>query len=179
MDSAKFIRKRSVLIAWLAVPLLLAGLLDRFAYSFLERQRLSYVRNKTLERIIPKMARVAGDFDEFIRPYRKSSGSDLSSQDKTIELLNQAAATASLTLTSINLKEETPDLSPDCVRINFQIKGEGTPREIGAFLNKVKTEDPQIYESRIVAVHDSRNLGKFQLEAVLSKVHLRSLRGEP
>lgn len=173
MDSAKFIRNKTVMSAWLVTPLLLAGILERSAHSYVERQRTTYLRNQTLKRIIPKMSEAEEDFERFIAPYKADKTTTTSVQDMMIQTINSAAKSAPLTVSSIKLQQDIIEKSPKTTRITIQITGEGTPREITAFLSNVKKTDPQIYETRISIIHNSWEISRCQLESELSRIYIQ------
>lgn len=173
MDSARFIRNRTLLIAWIATPLIMTALLDRGAHSYLCRQHLACVRNQTLAKVIPQMQHARNLFDSFIQPYRPENNPSISIHDQTLQQISKTARAIPLELSSVNLKQTPAPNSPGIVQINMQVKAMGTPREITEFLNRLKSDDPQIYESQVTIVRNHREDDRFQLEAELCKIYLQ------
>lgn len=173
MDSARFIRNKTIMSAWLVTPLLLTAILDRAAFSYLERQKVSCIRNQALKKIIPEMTEAAENFNSFILPYQSDDNQTTSVQDNIIRQINNAAGRAPLTVTAIKLNQDLIAKDPRTVRIDMLVKGEGTPSEITAFLNHIKTTDPQIYETRISIIHTGWETSLFQLEADLSRIYIQ------
>lgn len=171
MDSAQFIRKRGVFIAWLMVPLVAALLVNRAAHSFAERQSIRHTQLKKLEQITPKMVIATSDFNALTAPYKLQPAVG----DVNIALLNDAAEQCGFTLTSINLSQKADEENPGTVRIDMSLKGEGSARNLAAFLRELKIRDPFIYESQILISSAVSDTSVFKIEAVLSKLYINPM----
>jgi hypothetical protein len=178
MDSAKFIRKRSVLAAWLAVPLLLAVITEFGSAGFLGYQQIAYMRVAMLEQLIPRMKAEARHFADFIADYQTGDTSSASVEDAHLALCNTAAQLAEFTITSISVTQETADAAQGVARIRINLKGFGSGREVANFFKQLKNKDPLIYEEQIRLARSAENMNELQLEAALGKVYTARLTGE-
>ena len=172
MDSALFIRKRSILAAWLIVPPVLTVLLFVAARSIAIRQRVAIDQDRVLAKVIPEMETSTEEFGAFVEPYRITPKDGISVEDSVIKLINSAAESAGFSVTSINL-EQNP-VSPETFRITMHIKGEGSAKDLVSFLNDVKKQDGLVYEDRISIAPAGTGGSRVQVEAVLSRIYIES-----
>lgn len=172
MDSAQFIRRRSVFIAWVIVPLALAALTTISAHSFMERQQITLVQKRTLQRVIPDMILALEEFHDFIAPHIIPIDAITSIEDASITLLSAAAEQAGFTLTSMGLAQTPVDKAQGIVRIDIHIKGEGTGHNLISFLQGIKAKDRFIYETQVSISTAGRNTPLYKLEATLSKIYI-------
>ncbi len=171
MDSAQFIRKRTVFAAWVIVPLGLAALMNLGARSFMERQQLSFHQKQAMERLIPDMRLAAGEFDTFISAYEIAS-TGTSIEDANIKRVNDSAEATDLVITSINLTQDAADKTPGYIRINMHIKGIGSAFDIASFLKNIHTGDAAIYQKEVRLSRAGLNEALFEVEVVLSKIYI-------
>lgn len=178
MDSARFIRKKSVLAAWLAVPPLLAVITEFGATGFYDYSQIAYMRAAMLEKLIPRMEAEARHFDEFIDDYRTDAADSASVEDAHLALCNAAAQLAEFTITSMSVKQEPADAAQGVSRLSISLKGSGTGRETANFLKHLKNKDPLIYEEQVRLMRSPDNRNELQLEAALGKVYTTRRTGE-
>ena len=177
MDSARFIRKRSVLAAWLAVPLLLAVITEFGATGFLEHKRISYMRATMLEQLIPRMVAESCHFAEFISDYETDAADNPSVEDAHLALCNTAAQRAGFTITSLSVTQESMDQALGVARLRINVKGFGAGREVANFFKHLKNKDPLVYEEEVRLMRSSEDLHELQLEASLGKVYTERRNG--
>jgi hypothetical protein len=173
MDSARFIRRRSVLALWVIAPLaVMAGILA-VSRGLLEREKIGLIQDRELSMLIPAMEETLAGFDRFISDYRLDAGTKLSMEDRHIVLLNSAAEQINFTITAINLEQDPPDKTPPgTVRISLFVKGSGSDSGIAAFLNNVKTRDKLLYEKRVQITPALSDRESAFLEAEFGRVYL-------
>lgn len=176
MNCARFIRKKSIFLAWVLVPVGLLLGVEAAAYAFLQRQHLAYAKNQTLREIIPQMALTAREFDQFILSYEPAHPADM--HERILQRINRAAQSAALPLSTIHVNQKQPEGSTRVRCISLQVKGSGTPEQICAFLNYIKSTDPFLYESSVQLASSGRDRTNIPFEAVLSKIYLCEKRGD-
>lgn len=169
MDTACFLRKRSVLTLWLIAPAALIAGTIMISRSMLENAQIMYMQCKALEHLIPELNAALTGFDTFAADYRTGPSAALS-EERYSATLNSAAEHIDFTVTAINLTQDPPDKTPEGTsRINVLIKGTGSGNGISAFLNNVHVRDPFAYEKRVqIATIDAG----FALEAEFSKIQI-------
>lgn len=174
MNSAVFIRRKSVLALWILTPLVvMAGMLV-FSNGLLERQIEGLHQTQALALLIPEMKTALEDYNRFAADYQLASR-NLSMQDYYIALFNSAAEKAKFVVSAINLTpDNTKDNPSDVMRIVLLVKGSGTTAETAAFLNHVKELDPLIYENQIQIFPDRSHSGSMLLEAEFGRVYLNT-----
>ena len=177
MDSSRFIRRRSVFAAWILIPLALIALVDMASRNVQERLRITFDQQQTLDRLIPQMAEAAEQFDVFIAPYISAKGKLTSVENVSIDLINQSAGSASVTITSINLSQDPVDKKTGTHRINIHIKGEGTAQSLAAFIKNIKINDPFIHEDQVLISRVRRHESRFLLETTLYKIYIERTGG--
>lgn len=169
MDTACFLRKRSVLALWLIAPLALIAGTIMISRSMLENAQITYMQNKALDRLIPELNAALAEFDTFSANYRIGPAAALS-EERYSATLNAAAEHIDFTVTAINLTQDPPDKTPAGItRINILIKGTGSGNGISAFLNNIHVRDPFAYEKRVQIANTE---GGFALEAEFSKIQI-------
>ncbi|GEM_PF-2100624 len=178
MDSARFIRKKSVLAAWLAVPLLLALIAEFGAAGFREHQQVSYMRAVMLEQLLPRMQAEARHFGAFIKDYEKDAPNGASVEDIHLAFCNEAARRAEFIMTSMSVTKEPVDGALGIARVTMDLKGFGSGREVANFFKHLKNKDPLIYEEKVWLTRTVKNMDRLQVEAVLSKVYTERGRGD-
>lgn len=178
MDSARFIRRRQVLISWIGTPILLIMLIQMTGHSLMEQQKLTLVRTKMLEQVIPKISQATSTFRDFIRPYKTEKNIQRSIEDEKIGLLNDAAEKAEVTITSINLTQGILDKSTGTYRINMHVQALGTDQGLATFMNAIRAEDPFIYETQVIISRTGFDDSGLQLEAILSQIYIDRSQGE-
>ena len=151
MNSARFIRKQSVLALWVITPLaVIAGIL-LISRSLLEREKIMLIQNRELAGLIPEMKAALSEFDRFSSDYRLDTKVKLSMEDRHIILFNAAAEYIDFTISAISLEQDSPDETPpEIIRISLLVRGSGSNSGIAAFLNNVKSRDKLLYEKRII-----------------------------
>jgi hypothetical protein len=173
MDTACFLRKRSVLALWLVTPLALIAGTIMISRSMLQNAQIAYMQNKTLERLIPEMSSGLAEFDRFAVNYLINPEAALS-EERHVATLNAAAEHIDFTVTSINLVPDPPDKTPEgTIRVNLLVKGTGSGSGVSAFLNNIHARDPLVCEKRIQIMPDGTDVGGFALEAEFSKVYIK------
>lgn len=177
MDSARFIRRRSVLALWVVTPLAIMAGMMVVSRSLLEREKIRLIQDRELARLVPAMEEALAGFDRFAADYRLDAGTKLPMEDRLIILFNAAAEEVNFTITAINLEQDPPDkVPPGILRIRLFVKGTGSGGGIAAFLNNVKARDRLFYEKRIQimpAPGGNSQAGGAFLEAEFGRVYLR------
>ncbi len=169
MDTACFLRKRSVLALWVITPLALIAGIIMISRSMLENAQITYMQSKALEHLIPELSSALTEFDKFAVNYRTGSTAALS-EERYSATLNAAAEHIDFTVTAINLVQDPPDKTPAGItRINILIKGTGSGNGISAFLNNLHVRDPFAYEKRVQIANTD---GGYALEAEFSKIQI-------
>ena len=172
MDSAIFIRKHSVFIAWLIVPLVLIILTYYSTALFTTQQNTLLSQCQMLQKIIPKMTAAAISFNEETSPYALLPDKNTSIEDINIALFNDVAEQTGFSITSINLAQKTGEELPGIVQIEVNINGEGSSRELIAFIKEVKTRDPFIYENNVLIFNSGNQKQEMELEATFNKLYI-------
>lgn len=173
MDTAPFIRRRSVMALWIIVPLALIAVVFTVSKSVLNQEQIAYVQSKALARVIPEMTAGLASFEQFAADYRVAPDAASSLEIRHIASLNAAAEYADFTINAISVVQDPPDKTPaGIIRINIQIKGTGSGSGISAFLNNIHAKDRLIYEKRISTVPDHTAGGAFLLDAELCKIYI-------
>ena len=179
MDSARFIRKPVVLVAWLIIPPALALLIDRTAHGYVQRQEIRYAQFQTLERIIPNLMESDRDFIALTAPLHLQTAPGSSAEDVNIALLNDAAEQSGFSITAINLKQTPIENSPEIIRIDMNIIGHGLTRAFAEFLREVKARDPFIYESQVVISPTTKGDKDNEVKTILSKLYIDTPENSP
>jgi hypothetical protein len=173
MDTACFLRKRSVLTLWLIAPLALTAGTIMISRSLLDHAQITYMQSKALERLIPELSAGLAEFDQFAANYQSGPEAGLS-EERHVATLNAAAEQIDFTVSAINLAQDPPGKTPaGTARINILIKGMGSAHGIGAFLNNIHARDPFAYEKKIQIMPDSTENGRFALEAEFCKIQIK------
>ena len=170
MDSARFMRKRSVLAAWLAVPALLALVTEFGTAGFREYQQTAAQRSRTLEALLPKMSAENSRFEKFLAEYQIHAAPGESVEDAFINLINGAAGDAGCTVGSVKLAQEPVKEAPGVTRIRISLEATGPSRAVANFLKNIKNADPRIYEERVLLTRSAEDAAELQIEADLGKI---------
>ncbi len=173
MDSARFIRSRSVLAAWLAVPALLLLIAEFGSSGFCEKSTGSYKRDVALQELIPRMMAELKTFDGFIKDYELSASAGRPIEDLHIALLNETAAAKNFAITALSVVQEPVGAAEQGVsRLSIKLKGFGSAAEVAAFFRSLKEQDPLIYESQVWLTRTVEGDDILQVEAELNKVYI-------
>lgn len=170
MDSARFMRKRSVLAAWLAVPVLLALVTEFGAAGFREYQQMAAQRSRTLETLLPQMNAENRRFEKFLADYQVIATSGESVEDAFINLIRGAAGDAGCTVGSVELAQEPVKEAPGITRVRINLEATGSSRAVADFLKNIKNADPRIYEERVLLMRSAEDAAELQIEADLGKI---------
>lgn len=173
MDTAPFIRKRSVLALWVFFPLAFIIGTVMISKSILEKAQLDFTQSKALKEVIPEMSTGLAAFEKFASDYRIETNTELSLETRHIAALNAAAENADFAINAINFVQDQPEKSPPgTTRINIQVKGSGSGSGITAFLNNIHASDRVLYEKRISTMSSQTESGMFLLEAEFGKIYI-------
>jgi hypothetical protein len=170
MDSARFMRKRSVLAAWLIVPALLALITELGSAGFRDYQKMAAQRSRMLEALVPQMNAENLRFEKFLADYQISADPGESVEDAFINLINATAEDAGCTVSSVKLVQEPVDGAPGMTRIRISLEATGTGRAVANFLKNIKNTDPRIYEERVLVMRSAEDADDLQIEADLGKI---------
>jgi hypothetical protein len=170
MDSSRFLRRRSALAAWLAVPLMLALVAEFGASGFREFQQIAAVRSMALETLIPQMEAETRLFEQFCTGFMASSTAGNPVEDALIGQINEAARLSGCMVTSVKVEMVPVDAALNINRISISLRGTGSAREINNFLKNIKNKDSRIYEERILLISSMDDPDMFEIEAELGKV---------
>lgn len=174
MNSAIFIRRKSVLALWVLTPLVLMSGMLVFSRNLLECRQTGIWQDQALATLIPEMEAILDEFENFAMDYQLNpAASKLSMEDRHIHLFNSAAEKTGFVISAIHLAQDDTKKNPDSIaRIALLVKGGGTAAEIAAFLNYIKNLDPLIYENQIQITPDRLHRGTMQMEAEFGRVYL-------
>jgi hypothetical protein len=171
MDSAQFIRSRSVLAAWLAAPLLLALIAEFGASGFREFGAAAYKRDAALQHLIPQMMAEMDAFGRIIKSYEPDISGGRTAEDIHIALLNETAAKAGFVITSLSVVSEPVGAAAQQIeRLNITLKGFSSGSSAALFLRLLREKDPLIYEHQVLLTRTSETEDVLQMEAVLRRV---------
>lgn len=172
MDSACFIRSRTVLAAWLEVPLMLLLIAEFGSSGFCERSEVAYKRDTALQELIPRMMAELKTFDGFIKDYELDA-SGRSVEDLHIALLNETAAATDFAITALSVDQESAGAAGQGVsRLSIRLKGFGSAAEVAAFFRSIREQDPLLYESQAWLTRTVEGDDILQVEAELNKVYV-------
>jgi hypothetical protein len=176
MNSALFIRRKSVLALWILTPLVLMSGMLVFSRNLLECRQTGFKQNQALAVLIPGMKAALDEFEHFATDYELNpKASRLSMEDRHILLFNAAAEKTGFVISAINLAQDDSKTTPQGItRIVLLVKGGGSAGEIAAFLNHIKHLDPLIYENQIQIEPDRSHHRTMQLEAEFGRVYLNT-----
>lgn len=173
MDSALFLRRKSVLALWVVTPLAVILGIMAFSHGIMGNEQLLLMQNTALAAIIPDMEVSERRFEQFAGDYRMNIDRKLSMEDRHIILLNSAAEYVNFTITSINLEQAPPDKTPPgIIQISLFVRGSGPLSDIAAFLNNVKVLDRFLYEKKLEISPDASQPGGALLEAEFGRIYL-------
>jgi hypothetical protein len=173
MDSTIFIRSRRVLALWLVVPLLAVAVTELGSRAFYSYQQVAYLRNQSLETLIPEMTAEEARFDQFIGGYQISTPDASSVESAYIELLTAAAEEAKFNITSIRLVQEK-ESQHNTIRLAAQVSGLGPCSRIVEFLQTVKKKDSLIYEEQLELTRSFEDSELLDVQATLGKIYIAS-----
>jgi len=175
MDCTPFIRTKTVLATWLAVPLLVLILVELTTRGYCNHQQVSCEQRETVSRMAPRMQAEATYAARFLETYQIRTGRG-SVQDVHIGLLNSAVAKSGFTIETINLDQEIIDEDLGTAQIIMKMQGTGTCRQIAEFLKKVKNEDPLICEDKLAMAPSGKSPENLQVNATFIKIYVEQPR---
>jgi hypothetical protein len=170
MDSARFIRKKSVFALWIGTPLLLIFLVDISSHSFKERMQIRYSQFLTQKELIPEMETALERFDQFAADYQSTQGLGKTVETDTLALVTQAAEKARFGLMSINLTQKNVG-NAGVQKITLHVEGKGKGYELASFLNNIRIEDPLLHEEHLQLSLSGAQDKEFNLKLLLYKIY--------
>ena len=171
MDCTPFIRTRLVLASWVVLPLLLVLLVELGPREFCNRQRISCKQHEAVFAMVPRLHNEADYAKRFLQGYAIDLGPEASVEDAYIARINQAARESGLLVNSINLNQKPIDPDLGIAKITIHLKGTATCRQTAEFLKKLKTEDPLIFESRLLATPMGFKRDALQIDAEFIRIY--------
>jgi hypothetical protein len=173
MNSARFIRRRSILALWIITPIAVITVVMVTSGGVLEHEKIRLMQDRELALLVPAMEGALAEFDRFKSDYRPGNGTRLSMEDRHIALFNSAAEDINFTVTAINLEQDPPDKTPPgIIRISLFVKGSGSNGGIAAFLNNVRAKDRFLYEKRIQITSGRAQADSALLEAEFGRIYI-------
>jgi hypothetical protein len=172
MDCTPFIRTKTLMTAWLGLPLLLVLLMEFGSEEYYNQQRTSWEQKKTVSRMAPQLQREADNAKQFLKTYSINLGSEASAEDACITLINNAANQSNFMVSSINLDQKTIDPSLATAMMTIHLKGAGTSRQIAGFVKTLKSDDPFIFESSLLVTPEGFRRDALRVDATFIRVYV-------
>lgn len=135
MDLGQFRRSRTGFWAWVAVPILVIGVVSYALNTYCRHVNAAQDSRKVFVEMMPEMTRALVDAKETAEFFRSGRGGATGSLEDLTSWLNEAAQEAGFVVNSLRVKKEEGDVASSEALQEVVINGDGRLRVIMKYLN--------------------------------------------
>lgn len=159
MDIGKFKASRGRLIAWILIPPVLICSLGLSAYALRLQSEWQLNRTKSLSDALPRLVQTQRQAEKLIQGFQNSDAVVIQSEDELISFLQGAANDTSFIVDSLKVERAVSAENQNMPMLSAIVKGTGTFKGIGDFLNAVTVRQQLLSESKLQIKRAEKGFG--------------------